>query len=347
MIAGNFKSFVLNPLMEIFLVFFFFVSGYFYRPNKTSIWKNIWKRSKAVLIPFLVISIIFWSIGTIYLVATNQAPFIECLACLRNFFAGCIWNRDIQGWFNLEYFSLGKRYLYLADFWFLIAMFFSNIIFFLIADKVLKKIPFTLLVIVILFTLTGICAGYKYTLPYNLHLVPYWTAFMLLGAFVGNHKLIELPELPRVPKYTLGIVLLCAGITIAMIKTPALNQFRGTFDGDNQVISMVLCIAAAVPFILGICMIFHQLELDGLRLKEIGWVGSHSLVYYLFHMFYAWLISITFNFSLLTMDKWWLALIVILSTILICTLHSLLKDFTLNKINEYKTKKLAQGKVEE
>ena len=344
--ACAFKTYVLNPLMELFLVLFFFFSGYFYNPDKGSIWQNIWKRSKSVLVPFFVYSLIFWAVGTIYLIATGQAPFVETLGCLRNFYAGCIWNRDIQNWANLDYYHLGKRYLFLADFWFLLALFFSSIIFFLLAKFVLKKVPFSIISILALFALTGVCVGFKFTLPYNLHMVPYWTAFMLLGALAGSRKLIELPMLKRVPKYVIGIAAMAVGVLVATLaKEPTLNQFRGTFAGENQVISMLLCIAAAIPFVWGIGMLFHQLEQDGLRLKEIGWLGSHSLVFYLFHMFYAWLIGIIFRFDVLKMELW-LSVVIAFSAIAICILHCLLQDLIKNKMARRKQKKAVPKEVE-
>ena len=344
--AGSFKTYVLNPLMELFLVLFFFFSGYFYRPNKAPIGKNIGKRAVSLLVPFVVYALLFWGIGTIYLTATNQAPFMETLGCLRNFFVGAIWNRDIQGWFNWDYYSLGKRYLYLADFWFLLAMFFSSVIFFLIIDKILKKAPITLGVVVLCFALTGVCVGLHFTLPYNLHMVPYWTAFMVLGAFVGNRKLIELPALQRGPKYAIGATMLLAAIVIALLKAPALNQFRGSFGGENEVVSMLLCIAAALPFLGGIGILFQQLEQDGIRFNEAAWLGVHSFTYYLFHMFYAWLISIIFGFSVLQM-QWWVGLLVALASIALCTGQCLLMDFIARKIKQRKEKAaLATPKTE-
>ena len=334
---GGFKTYVLNPLMELFLVVFFFFSGYFYKPNKTSIGKNIGKRALSLLVPFVIYALIFWGIGTLYLTLTNQAPFLETLGCLRNFFVGAIWNRDIQGWFNWDYYSLGKRYLYLADFWFLLAMFFASVLFFLIIDKIIKKAPITLAVVAVLFALTGVCVGLKFTLPYNLHMVPYWTAFMVLGAFVGNRKLIELPGLGRGPKYVIGATMLISSIVIALLKTPALNQFRGSFGGDNEVVSMLLCIAAALPFLGGIGILFQQLEQDGIRFNEMAWLGAHSFTYYLFHMFYAWLISIIFGFSVLQM-QWWVGLLVAIASIALCTGQFFLMDLIARKIKERKTK---------
>ena len=336
--AGSFKTYVLNPLMELFLVLFFFFSGYFYRPNKAPIGENIGKRAVSLLVPFVVYALLFWGIGTIYLVATSQAPFMEALGCLRNFFVGAIWNRDIQGWFHWEYYSLGKRYFYLADFWFLLAMFFASVIFFLIIDKILKKAPIALGACVVLFALTGVCVGLKFTLPYNLHVVPYWTAFMILGALVGNRKLIELPSLQRGAKYAIGGTMLVASIAIALLKAPALNQFRGSFGSDNEVVSMLLCIATAVPFLGGIGMLFQQLEQDGVRFNEAAWVGTHSLTYYLFHMFYAWLISIIFGFSVLKME-WWVALLVAIASIALCTGQIFLMDLIARIIAKKRAKK--------
>lgn len=334
---SGFKNYVLNPLMELFLVLFFFFSGYFYKSKATSLGKNIGKRALSLLVPFAVYALIFWAIGTLYLTLTNQAPFLETLGCLRNFFIGAIWNRDIQGWFKWDYYSLGKRYFYLADFWFLLALFFASLLFFLIIDKVLKKTPFALTSVIILFALTGLCVGFRFTLPYNLHMVPYWTAFMVLGAFIGNKKLIELPSLGRGMKYGIGGALLVASIVIAILKTPALNQFRGSFSGDNEVVSMLLCIAAALPFLCGIGILFGQLEKDGLRLNEAAWLGVHSFTYYLFHMFYAWLLSIIFGFSALKME-WWVGLLVAFAAIALCTGQCLLMDFITRKIKEKKAK---------
>ena len=343
---GGFKTYVLNPLMELFLVLFFFFSGYFHKPNKTPIGKSIGKRALSLLVPFAVYALIFWVIGTLYLTLTNQAPFVETLGCLRNFFIGAIWNRDIQGWFHWEYYSLGKRYFYLADFWFLLAMFFASVLFFLIIDKILKKAPIALGAAAILFALTGVCVGLHFTLPYNLHMVPYWTAFMVLGAFVGNRKLIELPSLERGPKYAIGVTMLVASITIALLKTPALNQFRGSFGGDNEVVSMLQCIASALPFLGGIGILFQQFEQDGLRFNEASWLGTHSFTYYLFHMFYAWLLSIIFGFSVLKME-WWVGLLVAMASIALCTGQCLLMDFIARKVREKKAKAAStESKVE-
>ena len=131
--------------------------------------------------------------------------------------------------------------------------------------------------------------------------------------------------------------MLLSSIAIALLKTPALNQFRGSFGGENEVVSMLLCIAAALPFLGGIGILFQQLEQDGIRFNEVAWLGVHSFTYYLFHMFYAWLLSIIFGFSVLQM-QWWVGLLVAIASIALCTGQSLLMDLLARKIKERKAK---------
>ena len=291
----GFKN-VIIQVSELFVTAFFFYSGYFHKPGKRSFGENMKNRSKSLLIPFFRYSLSFWVVGTIYLVATKSETIEEAFLCLRNFFVGCIWNRTIQDWFGWEYYSLGKRYFYLADFWFLIAMFFASILFFLLVDRVLKSGAFVVLAVLALFALTGICQHFSLSLPYNIQMVPYWTAFMILGAYAGQLNLAKLPPLSTGASSAVGILLVAVGVVVTMLKAPAVNLFRGSF-GENEVLSMILCIVAAVPFSFGIGILFARIEEAGVRLKEIAWLGSHSLFLYLFHMFFAWIISVITGFS--------------------------------------------------
>lgn len=325
----GFKT-AISYLLDLFMAAFFFYSGYFYRPGKRSIAENLRNRAKSLLVPFFRYSLCFWAIGTVYLVATKNETLKEGFLCLRNFFAGCIWNRVIQNWFGWEYYSLGRRYFFLADFWFLIAMFFASIIFFLIADKALRSLSSTLLAALGLFAVTGICMQFSCPLPYNIHLAPFWAALMLLGAYAGSGKLIELPSLSNGTKYAVAIVLLVVGTVIEMVKKPSANLFRGSF-GENELISMLVLIAAALPFVSGIGILCSQMEASGIRIKELAWLGSHSLVIYLFHIFYAWILSVITGFSIRyeeTASASVLAgsILMTVSSLALCILHSIIAD---------------------
>ena len=287
---------IINHFSELFLTAFFFYSGFFYKPGKRSIIENLLNRAKSLMIPFFRFSLCFWAAGSVYLVTTNKETLKEAVLCLRNFYAGSIWNRVMQNWFGWEYYSLGKRYFFLADFWFLVAMLFASIIFFLIADRALKSVSGMALSVLSLFAVTGLCLRFDISLPYNIQTAPYWAAFMLLGAFAGSKKLTELPSLPDGAKWTIAVLLTVIGSVIALLKEPSLNQFRGSFGG-NELPSMFLCIAAAVLFVWGIGILFYLIESKGLGMDKFAWLGSHSLIIYLFHMFFAWIICAVTGFS--------------------------------------------------
>ena len=292
----GFKT-VLDHLTESALIAFFFFSGYFHRPGKRTLGENLMTRVKAIMIPFLKYTLFFWAVGTIVLIATGKETFIESLLCLRNFFAGSIWNRTIQNWFGWDYYSLGKRYMFLADFWFLIALMLASIVFLLIIDHVIRSKAKTLVTAGVLIAVTGVLRYFAIDLPYNLQIVPFWAAILMLGAFAGNYKLFDIPKFSAAHEWVFGGISLAAGIAIDLVKEPCRNVFRGTF-GENEVVSMLLCLLSALLFIWGLGLICKRIECANIRVKELSWLGSHSLLIYIYHMFIAWIISQITGFSL-------------------------------------------------
>ncbi|MBQ9382677.1 MAG: acyltransferase [Ruminiclostridium sp.] len=281
---------------------FFVLSGYFYTPGKHSLKYNIVNRTKELMIPFFKYSLCFWAIGTVCHLIKKTATLLEALYCLRNFYIGCIWNRVIQDWFSLEYYSLGKRYMFLADFWFLIALMFASILFFLIADKVLKSAWKETLAITALIAISGILRGFEVSLPYNLQLVPFWTACMFLGAVAKERDAFDLPFMKGAKGWIISLAAIAAGASVSAVFRFGLNVFRGTFDPVEPVtmIAMLLC---GIAVLWGLGNLCRLLEQTGMRVKELAWLGSHSLYIYLFHMMYAWLISIITGFSVIYKDE--------------------------------------------
>ena len=292
----GFKT-VLMHIGESFLITFFFFSGYFYKVGKRSLGQNIITRFKATMIPFVKYSLFFWAIGTVYLLIAGLETIIEALCCLRNFYGGCIWNRVIQEWFGWDYHSLGKRYMFLADFWFLLALFLASVLFFVIAKFVLPSKWKTLTASVVLFAVTGVLRAFAVSVPYNLQLVPFWTAFLLLGSLAQYNKVFELKWMNGAKGWITSLISLAAGVTIAMLKEPNTNVFRGSFP-EGEVVSMLLFILSSLLSIWGLGNICRLVETSGIRVKELSWLGSHSLRIYLYHMFFAWAISVITGFSL-------------------------------------------------
>ncbi|MCR4762063.1 MAG: acyltransferase [Lachnospiraceae bacterium] len=297
---GSIKSFT-EHMGDVMLATFFFYSGYFYNVGKKSFGSNVAARAKALLIPFFGYSFLFWLIGTIYLVVTGQAPLPECLACLRNFYGGCIWNTDIQNIFGWEYYKLGSRYIFLADLWFLPAMMFASILFFAIADFVLKNRTVACLTVFILFAVTGVFCAMKTTLAYNVHLVPFWAGIMLTGTWCRQGRVIETDKLSGKAHVALAAISTVMGIAVAMLKGPATNLFRGSFGtsfDDPQIQAMLLSVLDSALVIWGMSTICIMAENKGIRTKELVWLGRNSMSIYVYHMFFAWVISRVMGFSL-------------------------------------------------
>ncbi len=298
LLANNaLKTGLIDHMLIPLLISFFFFAGYFHKPAKRSFAENCKTRAKALLIPFLKYAVIFWLIGSVYLVAAKQETVMEAFACLRNFFAGCIWNRVIQNWFGWEYYKLGSRYLFLAGFWFLPALFFASVIFFPIADRVTESPKKGLAAVILLFAVSAILRVFKVDLPYNLQIVPFWAAFLLSGLISRENNLFERKAISGVKGWVFAVVSLAAGVAIAFTREPVLNTFRGYFP-DPEALSMVICILFSLLIIWGLGSIFRLYEEAGGRVKELAWIGSNSMSIYLFHYFFAWVISIIFGFSL-------------------------------------------------
>ena len=288
---------VLDHLIDSLLIVFFFFSGFFYRPGKRTLWENIKNRFKATMIPFLRFSLAFWVIGTVYLLIVGQETIMEALWCLRNFFGGCIWNRVVQGWFGWEYHSLGSRYMYLADFWFLLALMLSSVLFFPVADAVLSSRVKTGAAVAVLFAITGVLRAFAVSLPYNLQLIPFWAAFMLLGAWAGKEKVFDRVAASGAKGWVLAVLALGVGVAVSMLHSPITNLYRGSF-AEPEVVSMLLCICATVFITFGLTSLCMLAEQAGMRVNELSWLGSNSLSVYLYHMFFAWIISTVTGFSL-------------------------------------------------
>ena len=287
---------VLTHVGAPLLILFFFASGYFYKPGRRTIGENICARAKGTMIPFVKYGLLFWFVGSVWMVIAGEETVMEALWCLRNFFGGCIWNRVIQNWFGWNYHHLGKNYPFLADFWFLPALLLSSILFFLFADRVLSSWKKTCACAGILLAATGVMLALKVDLPYNLQLIPFWSAFILFGALAGRIRLIENPPVSGAKGWGIGILSLSAGIAICMLEEPCVNLFRGSF-GNDEIAGMLLLTADTLLIIFGLCLIFGLAEGAGFRMKELAWLGSHSLIFYLGHMFIAWILCNLTGFS--------------------------------------------------
>ncbi len=327
---NSFKTTVIDHILFPLLAAFFIFSGYFYKPGKKTFKENILSRARSLLIPFVKYGVIFWFVGSVYMLITKQINLTEAFGCLRNFFGGVIWNRVIQNWFHWEYYKLGSRYMYLAGLWFLPAMFFASALFFPVADRTLGSDKKTIGAAVLLFALTGILRQFKVDLVYNLQIVPFWAAFMLLGAFSRQKNLFEQPSMTGGKGWGIACAVLAAGLGIAFLREPVLNTFRGNFP-EPEALNMVFCVISSLLFNWGLGVICRLAEESGTRVKELAWMGSHSMTFYIWHYFVAWVISTIFGFSLryqtpAANDVFWKSAAVTLASLVICFFIAVLEE---------------------
>ena len=144
-----------------------------------------------------------------------------------------------------------------------------------------------------------------------------------------------------------SVIALAAGVAIAMLKEPSVNLFRGNF-AEGEVVSMLLTIASSLLFIWGLGNICRLAETSGIRVKELSWLGSHSLLIYLFHMFFAWIICIITGFSLsfeetVTFDVVLKSLLLGVVCLGLCILLNIIVDKIKAKIEEHKSKQSAKA----
>ena len=291
---GILKTFTTGIIGSLFFSFFFF-SGYFYVAGKKPIGENIASRAKSLLGTFVSYSLAFWMIGSVILLMKKAETIIDALCCLRNFYGGSIWNRTIQDFFGWEYHSLGSAYPFLADFWFLPALFIASVLFIVIAEKIAKTAVTQMIAILVLLCITGILRYNSVMLPYNLQLIPFWAALVLIGYTFKMLNVFD--KLQGNSSLSVGILSTVISIGASVYLAYGTNLFRGTFD-EPEVLTMIVVFVLGVLSIYGVSLVCKYIEDTNINVDKFAYLGSHSIYLYLYHVFVAWLICQITGFSM-------------------------------------------------
>ena len=170
---------------------FFFYSGYNYTVGKRKPIDNIKRRTKQLLLPLLImffVSILL--VGGLQLITKNTD--IEGIWQAIKYFlfseGGVImWKMDIS---QANFDTL----LAVGLLWYLYALYIISVIFYLIVDKVIVNLRNFIIVVVSLVLasfLIGQFVGYE--LPYAIQSYPLILAVMLVGAYVKEKDLLNIP----------------------------------------------------------------------------------------------------------------------------------------------------------
>ena len=195
----------------------------------------------------------------------------------------------------------------------------------------------------ILLLITGVLSRFSISLPYNLHMIPFWSALVLLGYTCRQLKAFD--RLEGAAAWICGTVASVVSIGLAVYFNYGTNLFRGTFE-EPEVPVMVFLFAVGFGSIWGVSVICKQIEDMGINVGKLAFLGSHSIYLYMYHVFVAWLICEFTGFSMrydpeevtvLTFEK---SLLLAIVTISISILISVL---AIDKTKETKVKKAFQA----
>ena len=273
---------------------FFFISGFLHKKTQGSFKKHIARKTKSLLIPFLL-----WNV----------------ISCFAGLFLGTTLSETIRLFFLLD-----GVICWNAPIWFLIQLYIVEIVFFLVE----RHIPYgRYFSIPILMALWVFVSGNNIFLKLNI--LPVSLLFYVFGNissyFINKYSTKD----RRTPKFVIpaALLLLCINIVFGVY----LNQ-RISFTGANFG-NVMYCCLGAVSGVLFYLIVFRNSRFLGTN-KVLSYLGKNSLiimaVQYWFFMLFDRISNRFFNLSVWYYRNTLKALAVAVVTILlICLMVELLK----------------------
>ena len=117
--------------------FYFTLSGYYYRPGKRTPLQSIKRRTLQLVKPYFIYSIGIWIMTTAYNLITSSMTLKDCA---RQYFAFLLSRHSTEDVQTMGVVTKGIPFTsVVGTFWFIVIMFFADILFFLIADWALAS----------------------------------------------------------------------------------------------------------------------------------------------------------------------------------------------------------------
>jgi len=248
---------------------FFFLSGYFFKPNKYTDYKEFLKsRIKGILIPYLGLSIISMIFYKFY----YHMPFND-LTTIKNMIIVLFTGTRNQIFYNIPL-------------WFLPTLFFVENIFYFI--RKLNKIFLEWLIILILGSFFVI----KWNTIYNPKLI--WTidngCFYLIFFALGYYIKQEIFNKNKIKKWVKNITLILAFIinTLVIFNNNLFEKiFKNQFVLDYKIIYFITLVILALSGIYVVSFISKRIK----RNKYLEFIGKNSLTFFGLHVLYFWILD--------------------------------------------------------
>ena len=294
---------------------FFMLSSYFYKPGKGYLF-NVKKRFFQIIIPFLVYNLVVILLVFLYesLRGTNMA-FVEYLKVY--------WQR-IYDSSSLTEINLGPdtgmrgprgaltsiASMALVPSWFLHRMFFSELIFFAVADWALENTKRVACTIAVLLTITVLYVQFvPVHLPLQLDSCFAIAAIMLFGSYM--RKLNAATYIETHPWDKKKIIITAIFLVLYVLAAFFLYEFfgRALINGKFGIVG------SPSVYIWFFCQVifFYVMLLFGSLLAHVGFlsatlklVGRHTLMILLFHMFFGNVVGqiLTWAFGYASKPTW-------------------------------------------
>ncbi|MBR3144827.1 MAG: acyltransferase family protein [Clostridia bacterium] len=265
--------------------FYFTLSGYYYQPGKRTPWQSIKRRTLQLVKPYFIYSITIWIITTAYNLITSSMTLKECAKQYLAFLLSRHSTADVQ---TMGAVTKGIPFTtVVGTFWFVVIMFFADILFFLIADWTLASMKrffsVTSGLVFISFFLNLVVDSTGKGLPLNIQNVPMATALILIGAMFGKHKVLS-KDFTSKKWMVINSLVTLALIMLIQLKFGGAGAFAAGIFMYNGALDVFPCVLYGImtPFMV-ICL-SRLLEKIPLLSKALIWIGFRSLPILLVHM---------------------------------------------------------------
>ncbi len=277
---------IVIAITEVWLMpFYFTLSGYYYRPGARTPWQSIKRRTLQLVKPYFIYSIGIWIMTTAYNLITSSMTLKDCA---QQYFAFLLSRHSTEDVQTMGVVTKGIPFTsVVGTFWFIVIMFFADIIFFLIADWALASMKrffsVTTGLVFISFFLNLLVDSMGKGLPLNIQNVPMATALILIGAMLGKHKVLS-KDFTAKKWMVINSLVTLALIMLIQLRFGGAGAFAAGIFMYYGALDVFPCVLYGImaPFMV-ICL-SRLLEKVPLLNKALIWIGFRTLPILLVHM---------------------------------------------------------------
>ncbi len=268
------------------LIMFMVVSGYFYKPGKSYV-QNIKRRVVPLIVVYFVSIIVLTTIVCLYMLALGYD--LSSYSFIDELLGSMFTKGSFLDVYSTEYEEAVRiiaPYEVTIMIYYLAILSGGYLIFYAIADRVLKDWRFTVAAILILF---GISSAYicfvHIQLPFLVQLFPMVAGFLLFGALLAKYRFVEFLETGyRDKRFWILLLVFVAIAAACLVLLPANTDLYRMQIGDYGIFSVYTF--ALTSLSCGLVQLYIALlfsKIPGIS-HLFNLMGENVLYLYLLHM---------------------------------------------------------------